>query len=157
MAGPWEVLAKEGHSYRIKLPESMKIHPVFPTEYLRRDPGNPLPGQKNAPPPPIQVTADEEYEVQEIIAVKLMRGKLVYKAKWTGVDEDPEFYPASDFKYSPHLIRDFHLANPTLPGPPVNLALWLKAWEQGIDDYDHLDSDKLALARSRTSFFQRGG
>ena len=127
MAGPWEVLAKEGHSYRIKLPESMKIHPVFPAEYLRRDPGNPLPGQKNAPPPPIQVTTDEEYKVQEIIAVKLMRGKLVYKAKWTGVDEDPEFYPASDFKYSPHLIRDFHLANPTLPGPPVNLALWLKA------------------------------
>ena len=53
MAGPWEVLAKEGHSYRIKLPESMKIHPVFPAEYLRQDPGNPLPGQKNAPPPPI--------------------------------------------------------------------------------------------------------
>ena len=81
MAGPWEVLAKEGHSYRIKLPESMKIHPVFPAEYLRQDPENPLPGQKNAPPPPIQVTADEEYEVQEIIAVKLMQGKLVYKAK----------------------------------------------------------------------------
>ena len=84
-----------------------------------------------------------------------MRGKLVYKAKWTGVDEDPEFYPASDFKYSSHLIRDFYLANPTLLGPPVNLALWLKAWEQGIDDYDHLDSDKPALACLRTSFFRR--
>ena len=59
----------------------MKIHLVFPAEYLRQDPGNLLPGQANAPPPLIQVTADKEYEVQEIIAVKLMRGKLVYKAK----------------------------------------------------------------------------
>ena len=64
-----------------------------------------MPGQKNASPPPIQVTADEEYKVQEIIAIKLIRGKLVYKAKWTGVDEDPEFYLASDFKYSSHLDR----------------------------------------------------
>ena len=89
--------------------------------------------------------------------MKLVRGKLVYRAKWTGADEDPELYLVSDFKYSPHLLRDFHLANPTLPGPPANLALWLKAWEEGTDDYDHLDSDKPALARSRTSFFERGG
>ena len=72
MAGPWEVLAKEGHSYRIKLPESMKIHLVFSAEYLRQDPRNPLPGQKNASSPPIQITADKEYKVQEIIAIKLI-------------------------------------------------------------------------------------
>ena len=81
MAGPWEILAKKGHSYRIKLPESMKIYLVFSAEYLRRDLGNLLPGQKNAPPPPIQVTADKEYKVQEIIAVKLIQDKFVYKAK----------------------------------------------------------------------------
>ena len=40
-----------------------------------------MPGQKNAPPPPVQVTADKEYKVQKIIAIKLIRGKLVYKAK----------------------------------------------------------------------------
>jgi len=157
MAGPWPVLAKEGHSYRVQLPASMKIHPIFPASSLRRDPNDPLPGQANAPPPPIKVTSDQEYEVQEIVAVRLVRGKLVYKAKWTGADEDPEFYPASDFKYSPHLLKRFHLANPKLPGPPANLALWLQAWEDGIDDYDHLDGDKPALTRSRTSFFERGG
>ena len=59
----------------------MKIRPVFSAEYLRRDSGNPLLGQKNAPLPPIQVTTDEKYEMQEIIAVKLIQGKLVYKAK----------------------------------------------------------------------------
>ena len=54
----------------------MKINPVFPAEHLRRDTNNPLPGQANAPPPPIKVATDDEYEVQEIIAVKLVRGSL---------------------------------------------------------------------------------
>ena len=135
----------------------MKINPVFPAEYLRRDPNNPLFSQVNAPLLPIKVIADDEYKVQEVITVKLVRGKLVYRAKWTSADKDPEFYPASDFKYSLHLLKSFHLANPTLPGPPANLPLWLKAWEDGVDDYDQLDGDKPALARLRTSFFERGG
>jgi hypothetical protein len=71
------------------------------------------------------VTANNEYKVQKIIAVKLTKEKLTYRAKWTSVDKDPEFYPASDFKYSPYLLKRFHLANPTLSGPPANLSLWL--------------------------------
>jgi hypothetical protein len=121
------VLAKKGHFYRVELPASIKINPVFPAESLCCDPNDPLPGQANAPPPPIRVTANDEYKVQEIIAVKLTRGKLAYQAKWTGADENPEFYPASDFKYSLHLLKRFHLANPTLPSPPANLPLWLQA------------------------------
>jgi hypothetical protein len=101
----------------------MKINLVFSAESLCYDLNNLLLGQANASPPPIRVTADDKYEVQEIIAVKLTRGKLAYQAKWTGADKDPEFYPASDFKYSLHLLKRFHLANPTLPGPPANLPL----------------------------------
>ena len=47
----------------------MKIHPVFPTGSLCQDPDNPLPSQANAPPPPIRVTADNKYKVQEIVMV----------------------------------------------------------------------------------------
>ena len=67
----------------------MKINPVFPAEYLRHDPNNPLPSQANAPPLLIKVTADDEYKVQEVIVVKLVQGMLVYRAKWTGADKDP--------------------------------------------------------------------
>jgi hypothetical protein len=157
MAGPWPVLTKEGYSYRVQLPVSMKINPVFPAESLRRDPDNLLPGQANTPLLLIKVTANDEYKVQEVIAVKLVRGKLVYRAKWTGTDDDPEYYPVSDFKYSPYLLHTFHLTNPILPGPLINLQLWLRAWEDGTDDYDYLDNNKPALACSRSSFFQRGG
>jgi hypothetical protein len=121
------VLAKEGHFYRVKLPALIKINLVFPAESLCRDLNNPLPSQANAPSPPIKVMVDNKYKVQEIIVIKLTRGKLAYQAKWTGADKDPEFYLASDFKYSLYLLKRFYLANPTLPGPPANLPLWLQA------------------------------
>jgi hypothetical protein len=127
MTGPWKVLAKEEHSYKVKLPALIKINLVFPTESLRRNLNDLLPSQANAPPPPIKVTANNKYKVQEIIAVKLTKEKLTYRARWTSADKDPKFYPASDFKYSPHLLKRFHLANPTLPSPPANLPLWLQA------------------------------
>jgi hypothetical protein len=73
------------------------------------------------------VTTDNKYKVQEIIAIKLTKEKLTYQAKWTSADKDPEFYLTSDFKYSLHLLKRFYLANPTLPGPPANLPLWLQA------------------------------
>jgi hypothetical protein len=125
MAGPWKVLAKKGHSYRVELPALIKINLVFLTKSLCRNPNDLLPSQANAPPPPIKVTADNEYKVQKIIAIKLTKGELAYRAKWTGADKDPEFYLASDFKYSPHLLKRFHLANPTLLSSPANLPLWL--------------------------------
>lgn len=156
-AGPFEVIAKEGHSFRVQLPNSMAIHPVFNPEKLRKDPNNPLPGQNNPEPEPLYVTEDAEYEVQDIIAVKSARGSLKYRAQWVGCDDDPEWYPASDFKYSPLKLREFHLANPALPGPPAQLEVWTRAYNEGSDDYDKLNSNKAATESSRASFFRRGG
>jgi hypothetical protein len=42
--GPFEILEERGHSFLLKLPETMKVHPVFHAEKLRKDPGNPLLG-----------------------------------------------------------------------------------------------------------------
>jgi hypothetical protein len=73
MEGPYEILEQVGHSFKLKLPESMKVHPVFHAEKLRRDPGNPLPGQANPDLPPLELEdGNEEYEVQEVLAVKLI-------------------------------------------------------------------------------------
>jgi hypothetical protein len=40
-----------------------------------------LPGQANASPPPVNITADNKYKVQKIIAIKLTKEKLTYQAK----------------------------------------------------------------------------
>jgi RNase H-like domain found in reverse transcriptase/Reverse transcriptase (RNA-dependent DNA polymerase)/Integrase zinc binding domain/Integrase core domain/Retroviral aspartyl protease len=156
--GPYEILRKEGYSYRVKLPDSMNVHPVFAPGLLRKAADNPLPGQVNEPPPVIKITADEEHEVEAILAVKKIRKILKYRASWTGHDNDPEWYPASDFKYSPHLLRDFHLQHPELPGPPRRLSEWITSWENGIDNYDELDDDTELGPSLRAGFFlQEGG
>jgi len=126
MAGPFEIVDQVGHSFRLKLPETMKVHPVFHAEKLRKDPDNPLLGQANPNPPPLVLEdGEEEYEVQSVLAVKLVRGNLKYQIQWKGWDRDLEWYPAESLRNSPLALREFHKKNPSRPGPPQNLDYWL--------------------------------
>jgi hypothetical protein len=85
MDGLYKVLEQIGHSFKLKLPKSIKVYPVFYAKKLRKDPRNPLPRQTNPEPPPLEIEDGEiEYKVQEVLAVKLIRGKLKYRVKWKG-------------------------------------------------------------------------
>ncbi len=102
MASLYEIVRQVRHSYKIKLLELMKIYPMFSLDKLRKATNDPLPGQRNDPPPLIEITGDKEWEVDKILVVRKTRKILFYRAKWVGHDEDLEWYPARDFKYSPH-------------------------------------------------------
>lgn len=146
-AGPYRVIEKIGHAYKLALPEQIKVHPVFSPEKLRRAPRtDPLPGQIPDPPPPITVDDQDEWEVEKILAVRKRYGKLQYKVKWLGYDNDSQWYPARNFKNSPQLIREFHDHYPNLPGPPARLQNWISAAlnDEFLDD--HPDDDKPARA-----------
>ena len=69
MAGSYAILEKIGNSYKLDLPKSMNIHPVFSPDRLRLDPQDPLPGQVNEPAPPIRINDQDEWEVEDLIAV----------------------------------------------------------------------------------------
>jgi hypothetical protein len=108
-------------------------------------------------PLPINVTGDDEWDLEEVLACRKNGKTLSYRVTWVNQDVDLDWYNASDLKYAPHKVRDFHLSNREQAGPPAKLPEWIKAWEDGVDDYDHLDGDIEMDQRSRTSFFRRGG
>ncbi len=128
--GPFRIKEQVGNSYRLELPAGSRIHDVFAPDVLMKDPNTPLPGQENPKPPAEIIEGSEEWEVEAILAVKLVCKTLKYRVSWTGHDPDLQWYPASNLKGCPHLLRDFHLANPDRPGPPRELPEWLQAWEQ---------------------------
>jgi hypothetical protein len=84
MDRPYEIIKQIGHSYRLCLPESIKVHLVFHVDRLLKAPENPLPGQFNAPLPPLQVNDHDEYKVRQVLAVKRVRNKLKYRIDWKG-------------------------------------------------------------------------
>jgi hypothetical protein len=141
----------------LKLPEAFKgKYQVFHVSFFRKVLNNPFPRQVALLPPPINLTEnDEKHELTAIRAVKKRYTKLWYRGNWLSWDENLKFYLVSDFKYVPGLLRDFHLANPNLLGPPAFLPDWLKAYDAGIDNYDHLNGDKTINKVSRTSFLQK--
>ena len=94
MAGPYRILEKVGHSYRLDLPHSIKVHLVFSPNKLQKASNDPLPRQRNDLLLPIQVNGEDEWEVDEILASKTIRGSLYYWASWKGYDPNPTWYSA---------------------------------------------------------------
>jgi hypothetical protein len=139
--GPYEITEQVGHSYRLKLPEGNQVHDVFAPDLLRKDPGNPLPGQHPEPPLPVQYNQQPEWEVEQVLHSRRHARKLQYRAKWVGVDHDPVFYDAECFKGAPHQLRAFHEKYPKATGPPLNLPYWLECYSQGKEPADRPDDN----------------
>jgi transposase InsO family protein len=152
MEGPYPIVEKRGYSYKLKLPNYNKVHPVFPPDRLRKHPDNPLPGQLNEEPVEVEYNGAAEYEVEEILGVrKQAQRRLQYRVKWVGMDHDEEWYDPEGFKGAPHKLREFHEKYPKLPGPPINLGEWIRCWEEDDEPEAKPDDNlmKAGLGRRR--------
>jgi Reverse transcriptase (RNA-dependent DNA polymerase)/RNase H-like domain found in reverse transcriptase/Integrase zinc binding domain/Chromo (CHRromatin Organisation MOdifier) domain/Integrase core domain/Retroviral aspartyl protease len=117
--GPYRIVEIVGHSkqaYKLDLPATMQIHPVFHVSLLEPYNKNTIPGRTQAPPPAIEIENSEEWEVQEILDSKRMRGKLFYLVDWKGWSpQDRSWEPAVNVENCRDLIADFHTGYPLKP------------------------------------------
>jgi hypothetical protein len=121
LIGPYPILEKIGSkAYKLELPPSINIHPVFHLSLLEpaatRNP--PLPGHIQPPPPPVIVNGEEEWEVEEILESYYHCNWLQYRVKWKGFhNEDKTWYQSSNFNNSPEAIQYFYQKYPQKPAP----------------------------------------
>ncbi|KAF8750509.1 hypothetical protein RHS01_09319 [Rhizoctonia solani] len=96
------------HAYRLKLPETLKIHDVFYVGLLSKaheSPSQPFPERL----PPETIEGEEEYKVEQIIDSKRQRGKWFYLIKWKGYGpEDNSWEPEELLENSQEEIQRFN-------------------------------------------------
>jgi hypothetical protein len=80
--GPFEVLAKVGNcSYRLQLPPSLPVHPVFHTSLLREFKDD---GRHQPPPAPVELAGQQEFEVETLLGRRKRGAKREYLVRWKG-------------------------------------------------------------------------
>lgn len=116
--GPFEVLeAINPVAYRLKLPDTMKIHNVFHTSLLKSY--KPDPNHKIMPPP-LLVDGVEEYEVQAILKhADRKAGKQLkreYLVRWKGYGHDYDSWePPSHLRNAQAILDQYLKDNNLLP------------------------------------------
>lgn len=99
-------------AYELALPPTMKIHPVFHVSLLEPVSKESL-RSFDPPPPPVVVDYHPEWEVEKIIASKLLRSKVLYLVHWKGYGiEERTWEPLGNLENCLDLVDEFHLKHP---------------------------------------------
>ncbi|KKA20573.1 hypothetical protein T310_5403, partial [Rasamsonia emersonii CBS 393.64] len=104
--GPFTIEKKTGPvNYKLKLPESMKIHPIFHISLLEQAPENAKePGNIE-----LDDTTEEEYKVEKILAKRKVNSQTQYLIKWKGYDTSENTWePIKNLTNCHEKIREFH-------------------------------------------------
>jgi hypothetical protein len=89
-------------NYRLSLPSSMRMHPVFHISLLERAP-------QNAKQQIDIEVYEEEYEPERIVDKQTMDGEIKYLIKWKGYDATENTWePAKHLTNCRPLLRQFH-------------------------------------------------
>ena len=115
---PFEIESQMGPSaYCLKLPHRMRqLHPVFNVVKLSAALEDPILGRKpQAPPPPIIIDGEEEWEVEEILNSRWHQRRFQFLVKWKGFSREHNSWEvASDVK-APDLVVEYYRKHPAAP------------------------------------------
>ena len=99
-------------AYRLRLPHTLRIHPVFHISLLKQY--NPTPedfaSRSTVPPPPVQVqdSQEPEYEVEAILDKRRHRRQVQYLVLWKGYPlHDATWEPLANLQYAQDLINKY--------------------------------------------------
>ncbi|SLM35180.1 Ribonuclease H-like domain [Lasallia pustulata] len=96
--------------YKLELPKSMKIYPVFHTTVL--EPAHPSIPVATQVPTLETDNNNKEYVVEKVLQSQLVDGQLQYLVKWMGYGmDDNTWEPVSQF-ISKKVLQDFHRHHP---------------------------------------------
>lgn len=113
--GPFEIMDVLGPvTFKLQLPKSWKIHPVFHASLLTPFVQTSEHGPAYAQPPPDIINEEEEYEIEAVVNSRHNRqGKLEYLVKWEGYpDSENQWKRPFDLDHAEEAIQEFHLAHP---------------------------------------------
>jgi hypothetical protein len=106
-------------AFKLALPETLKVHPVFHVSMLRpyKDPTS-IENHEAPPPPPPAITIDDhpEYEVESILDHRSHRHHIQYLVKWRGYpDHDASWEPEENLANARKILRAYK-ASRSMPG-----------------------------------------
>ena len=85
---------------------------------------NEIPNRVQPPPPSVEINGDIEYEIAEILDLKIDRRRrhcnLLYLVRWAGyegTDEETSWMLATELGHASEIVTEFHSAYPAKPGP----------------------------------------
>ena len=104
-------------TYRLTLPPSMKVHPVFHVDLLTRYRETEAHGPNYERPPSDIIDGEPEWEVEKIIK-SCFHGKrrdLQFLVRWKGFPPSEDSWVLESEMSAPDLITDFYENHPDMP------------------------------------------
>ncbi|EIN03277.1 hypothetical protein PUNSTDRAFT_20539, partial [Punctularia strigosozonata HHB-11173 SS5] len=117
--GPFKIEDEEGTgAFKLKLPRTWKIHPVFHASLLTPYTRTKEYGESHQKPPPDLIDGQEEYEIETITKSRRQGRGYAYCVKWKGYpDSENEWIPLSRMGHAMELVKEFHSNNKSAVGP----------------------------------------
>jgi hypothetical protein len=104
--GPFEIVAAVGtRAFKLNLPETVNIHPVFHVSQLKPYVSSSAPVPVTTPPPLYTDKRGGMYAVETILAKKRVGKEWKYLVKWTGYDDSENTWePFSHVRHLTDLV-----------------------------------------------------
>ncbi|KAL0187881.1 hypothetical protein M9458_014980, partial [Cirrhinus mrigala] len=116
--GPYKITHRLNPvTFRLQLPASLRIHPIFHQSQLKPVFSSPLSPQIPAPPPPWIIDGGPAYTVRRVLDSRRRGRGIQYLVDWEGYGPEERSWIPGRFILDPALIRDYRRRVSSSPGP----------------------------------------